>query len=109
MGLHGDHLIRALIGDPELQKRLAKYMVVRCFRNTFLRDLHSGITPSLADGDYSDVFVTSPYGEIPWRRYLTTTQIAMDFSRQTRETQEVEPPRNAFEERKASSCLNQLY
>jgi hypothetical protein len=29
-------------------------------------DLHSGITPSSADGDYSDVFVTTPYGEIPW-------------------------------------------
>jgi hypothetical protein len=66
MGLHGDHVIRALISDPELQKRLAKYMVLKCFRNSFLEDLHSGITPSSADGDYSDVFVKTPYGEIPW-------------------------------------------
>jgi hypothetical protein len=66
MELRGGHAIRALIGDPELQKRLAKYMVLQCFRNSLLEDLHSGITPSSADGDYSDVFVTTPYGEIPW-------------------------------------------
>jgi hypothetical protein len=66
MKLHGDHVIGALSGDPELQQRLAKYMVLQCFRNSLLEDLHSGITPSSASGDYSDVFVTTPYGEIPW-------------------------------------------
>jgi len=64
--MNGDQAIRAFIGDPELQKRLAKYMVLRCFRNSLLEDLHSGITPSLAGGDYSDVYVTTPYGVIPW-------------------------------------------
>ncbi|MGA3236849.1 MAG: hypothetical protein ABSG03_11130 [Bryobacteraceae bacterium] len=68
MGLHGNSAIRALIGDPELQKRLAKYVVLQCFRNSFLEDLHSGITPSSAQGDYRDVFVTTPYGEIPWAK-----------------------------------------
>jgi hypothetical protein len=58
--------IRAFITDPELQKRLAKYMVLQCFRNSLLEDLHSGVTPSSASGDYSDVHVTTPYGEIPW-------------------------------------------
>jgi hypothetical protein len=68
MKLHGDHVLGALTGDPELQQRLAKYMVLQCFRNSLLEDLHSGITPSSASGDYSDVFVTTPYGEIPWPR-----------------------------------------
>jgi len=60
--------IRVFATDPELHKRLAKYMVLQCFRNSLLEDLHSGITPSSAAGDYSDVHVTTPYGEIPWSR-----------------------------------------
>jgi len=64
--MNGDHAMRVFISDPELQKRLAKYMVLQCFRNSLLEDLHSGITPSSAAGDYSDVYVTTPYGEIPW-------------------------------------------
>ena len=31
-----------------------------------LEDLHAGISPSSASGDYSDVTVSSPYGVIPW-------------------------------------------
>ena len=58
--------VRAFITDPVLQKRLAKYMVLNCFRNSMLEDLHAGISPSSAAGDYSDVTVSSPYGIIPW-------------------------------------------
>lgn len=58
--------VRAFITDPVLQKRLAKYMVLQCFRNSRLEDLHAGISPSSAAGDYSDVQVISPYGAIPW-------------------------------------------
>jgi hypothetical protein len=36
------------------------------FRSSLLEDLYSGIAPSSARGDYSDVCVTTPYGEIPW-------------------------------------------
>ena len=64
MGAHG--AIRAFITDPVLQKRLAKYMVLQCFRNSRLEDLHAGVSPSSAAGDYSDVQVNSPYGAIPW-------------------------------------------
>src|SRR5437879_5326800 len=53
-------------GDPVLQQRLAKYMVLQCFRNSMLEDLHAGTSPSSASGDYSDVSVSSPYGVIPW-------------------------------------------
>ena len=38
-----------------------------CVRNTFLEDLHAGVTPSSQSGDYADVKVVTPYGEIPWR------------------------------------------
>jgi hypothetical protein len=37
-----------------------------CVRNTFLEDLHAGKSPSSKTGDYSDVKVVTPYGEIPW-------------------------------------------
>ena len=63
MSAHDD--ARAFLGDPVLQQRLAKYMVLQCFRNSMLEDLHAGISPSSAAGDYSDVTVSSPYGVIP--------------------------------------------
>lgn len=52
--------------NPKVLKRLAKYLAQQCFRNTMLEDLHAGITPDSETGDYSDVVVRSPYGEIPW-------------------------------------------
>jgi hypothetical protein len=61
-----DDAIRVLITDPGLQKRLAKYLVHRCFRNSVLEDLHAGIAPDSKAGDYSDGLVTTPFGEIPW-------------------------------------------
>jgi hypothetical protein len=60
--------IRAFITDPALQRRLAKYLVLQCFRNSMLEDFHAGASPSSASGDYTDVTVTSPYGVIPWPR-----------------------------------------
>jgi hypothetical protein len=52
--------------DPVLQQRLAKYVVLQCFRNSTLEDFHAGISPSSACGDYSDVTVISSYGAVPW-------------------------------------------
>lgn len=60
--------VKALITEPELQQRLAKYLVQRCFRNSVLEDFHAGIVPDSKAGDYSDVVVQSPYGEIPWNK-----------------------------------------
>ena len=37
-----------------------------CVRNSCLEDLHAGTFPDSATGDYSDVKVVPPYGEIPW-------------------------------------------
>jgi hypothetical protein len=51
-----------------VRKRLAKAMARDCFRNTALEDFHAGAFPSSRAGDYSDVKVVSPYGEIGWER-----------------------------------------
>lgn len=56
------------IRDDDLRKRLAKLMALRCFRNSKLEDLHAGVVPSSEAGDYTDVRVVSPFGEIPWAR-----------------------------------------
>jgi hypothetical protein len=48
--------------------RAAKALVETCVRNTGLEDLHAGIFPDSEVGDYSDVKVVSPYGEIPWTK-----------------------------------------
>jgi hypothetical protein len=59
----------AEIATNELvRKRLAKLMALRCFRNTRLEHLHAGIYPSSQVGDYSDVKVVTPFGEIPWNK-----------------------------------------
>jgi hypothetical protein len=44
----------------------AKSIVETCMRNSELENLHAGVTPSSATGDYTDVKVVTPYGEIPW-------------------------------------------
>ena len=54
--------------DQLLAAALAKAITALCVRNTFLEDLHSGITPSSQAGDYSDVKIVTPYGEIPWQK-----------------------------------------
>lgn len=54
--------------DREAAAALAKALASTCVRNTFLEDLHAGTAPSTKAGDYSDVKVTSPYGDIPWER-----------------------------------------
>jgi hypothetical protein len=42
--------------------------VVLCVRNTSIEDVHVGIEPHSPSGDYSDVKVVTPVGEIPWPR-----------------------------------------
>lgn len=47
-------------------KLLARYIALHGVRNTELEELHIGIIPSSKTGDYSDVKVVTPYGEIEW-------------------------------------------
>ncbi len=50
----------------ETLKREALTMAVNCVRNTVIEDYHAGIVPQSKTGDYSDVKVVTPYGEIAW-------------------------------------------
>jgi hypothetical protein len=52
--------------DHYIAAALAKALALACVRNTFLEDLHAGKSPDSKTGDYSDVKVVTPYGEIPW-------------------------------------------
>src|SRR3990172_12580580 len=63
-----EEAVKAMITDPVLQKRLAKHLVLQCFRNSVLEDLHAGIVPDSKSGDYTDVIVRTPFGEIPWSK-----------------------------------------
>ena len=47
-------------------RRLAQALVEVCVRNSGIEDLHAGTFPDSRRGDFSDVKVVSPYGEIPW-------------------------------------------
>jgi hypothetical protein len=52
--------------DREQLEMIALALVETCVRNTQLENLHAGQFPGSPVGDYSDVKVVSPYGEIPW-------------------------------------------
>jgi len=57
--------------DPQLQEtaaKVAKMLAFYCVRNSSLENLHAGVFPSSQTGDYRDVRVVSPYGEIAWHR-----------------------------------------
>lgn len=47
---------------------LALALVETGMRNSRLEELHAGISPGTAVGDYSDIKVVTPDGEIPWLR-----------------------------------------
>ena len=49
-------------------ERLALAIVETCVRNTRLETLHAGMFPRSATGDYADVKVVTPYGDIPWTK-----------------------------------------
>ena len=52
--------------EKEHAEKLTKSLALLCIGKTFLEDLHAGTYPSSRAGDYSDVKVVTPYGEIPW-------------------------------------------
>jgi hypothetical protein len=58
--------LQEIQNNDVVRKRLAKAMARDCFRNTKLEEFHAGVFPSSEAGDYSDVKIVSPYGEIAW-------------------------------------------
>lgn len=70
--------------SPKVPKRVrdqadtfAKLIALHCVRNTFIEDLHSGIVPRSQTGDFSDVKVVTPFGEIPWNEVSRLSDIEM--------------------------------
>jgi hypothetical protein len=63
--------------DQLLAAVLSKAIAALCVRNTFLEELHSGTTPSSKAGDFSDVKVVTPYGEIPWQELSRISDMEM--------------------------------
>lgn len=58
-----------IVSNLEDCEKIAQFLAVMGVRNhTKLEDLHAGTTPSSKAGDYSDVKVVSPYGEVPWTK-----------------------------------------
>jgi hypothetical protein len=52
--------------DEKTAEKLAKAIVLHCFRNSLLEQFHAGIVPYSEKGDYSDVHVITPVSTIPW-------------------------------------------
>ncbi len=75
--MNNDDAVKALIADPVMQKRLAKHIALKCFRNSVLEDLHTGIVPASKIGDYTDVVVHTPFGEIPWNELSRLDDVQM--------------------------------
>ena len=69
--------------NEEAARRLALSMALVCVRNTCIEDIHAGITPSSQAGDFSDMKVVTPYGEIPWNNLSRISDDDMrDFMRE---------------------------
>jgi len=60
------NLIITTFGNMKRNKLLARYIALAVRNSEELEELHSGISPSSKTGDYSDVKVVTPFGEIEW-------------------------------------------
>ena len=57
---------------------LAKLLAVMGVRNnTGLENLHSGFSPRTETGDFSDVKVLTPHGELEWRNMSRISDVEM--------------------------------
>lgn len=67
-------------------KLTSKYIAYAVRNSSALEQLHSGITPSSKTGDYSDVYVVTPYGKIEWNQLSRISDkemrvLMMDFQK----------------------------
>lgn len=69
--------------EPKAGSELSDYEKVFCeqllgyIRNSEIENIHAGKFPSSKTGDYSDVKVVTPYGEIPWNELSRISQKEM--------------------------------
>lgn len=60
----------------DLEKVFCENLVASA-RNSKIEDIHSGTPPLSKTGDYSDVKVVTPFGEIPWNKVSKISQKEM--------------------------------
>ena len=69
---HATYSAAAMVGDPNTStlnpKILALLFAANCVRNTVIEDYHAGKVPRSQTGDFTDVTVVTPFGEIPWTK-----------------------------------------
>ena len=53
--------------DIESFRKMVNIITTWSYRNSCIEEYHGGISPTSKTGDYSDVKVVTPYGEIPWK------------------------------------------
>jgi hypothetical protein len=64
--------------EKQLAAMVAKTLAMMCVRNTYLEDLHAGISPVSKTGDYSDVVVIDGTGrKIPWTELSRLNDLEM--------------------------------
>ena len=51
----------------------AKRIALRCVRTTSIEQVHEGTPVVSKTGDYSDVKIVTPFGEIPWNEAARIT------------------------------------
>ena len=69
--------VRKLKKSATIRKRLAKSSAQQCFRNSEIENIHAGTGPSSETGDFSNVKVITPFGEIPWNELSRISQEEM--------------------------------
>ena len=96
------------MATPDLHRTAATFatmLAFHCVRNSSLEDLHAGIFPSSKTGDYTDVKVVSPYGEIAWNRVSRISSNAPRCSlRALRSARRCMIATRAFLSRTSGSC-----
>lgn len=74
--IEGNQVTEEAIPD-RAARRIALALVEQCVRNSQLEDLHAGTTPDSLSGDFSDVKVVTPFGEIPWAQVSRISDVEM--------------------------------
>lgn len=78
--------VRADLADVPLGQRhiaelnlkdIALMITVNCVRNGIIEAFHVGLVPKTKTGDFSDVTVVTPFGEIPWTHVSRISDIEM--------------------------------
>lgn len=77
VGLGAHHLAAQAASQTVEAETLARLFAQQGVRNTILEDFHSGQVPHSRAGDYSDVRVVTPDGDISWNQVSRLSDMEM--------------------------------